>query len=227
MQGKRVLLGVTGGIAAYKSPDLVRRLRDLKPDVVHTHSSKAGIIGRWAARAARVPAIVHTIHGLAFTASTSNAVNSVYKFLEWMTAPITDRIVCVADAMRDQSLEAGIGSPGQYVTVYSGMHVEPFVSPPRSRCEVRRELGIPDEHVVVGTIASIMKRWPKASLDRRCQSSRRRENCARPKDRAAALPSAPRAPRWLATRSRSSISARSQVARSGISQRQADSSAMQ
>ena len=53
---------------------LVARLRELKPDVVHTHSSKAGIIGRWAAHRAKhagKPLIVHTIHGLAFTASTS------------------------------------------------------------------------------------------------------------------------------------------------------------
>src|SRR6476659_2584393 len=48
---------------------LVHRLRELKPDVVHTHSSKAGIIGRWAAHRAGVPVVVHTIHGLAFTAS--------------------------------------------------------------------------------------------------------------------------------------------------------------
>src|SRR5437764_5259610 len=79
---------------------LVRRLRELKPDIVHTHSSKAGIIGRRAAHAADVPAIIHTIHGLAFTASTNPAVNHVYKMLERNAAPITDRIVCVADAMR-------------------------------------------------------------------------------------------------------------------------------
>src|SRR4051812_26158824 len=61
---------------------LVQRFRDLRPDVVHTHSSKAGILGRWAADRAKVPVIVHTIHGLAFTASTSRVVNSVYKQLE-------------------------------------------------------------------------------------------------------------------------------------------------
>src|SRR5688572_20530290 len=89
---------------------LVKLLRELWPDVVHTHSSKAGIVGRWAADRAKVPVIVHTIHGLAFTASTSRMVNSAYRALERQTAPITTRIVCVADAMREQSLAANIGT---------------------------------------------------------------------------------------------------------------------
>jgi hypothetical protein len=72
---------------------------------------------------------MHTIHGLAFTASTNPAINLVYKTLEWQAAPLTDRIICVADAMRDQSLDAGIGEPGQYVTVYSGMETGPFLKP--------------------------------------------------------------------------------------------------
>jgi glycosyltransferase involved in cell wall biosynthesis len=134
---------------------LVKMLRDLRPDVVHTHSSKAGIIGRWAADRAKVPAIVHTIHGLAFTASTSRIVNSVYKQLERSTAPLTSRIVCVADAMRQQSLAAGIGMADQYVTVYSGMETGPFVNPPVPRAETRRRLGLEDHHVAVGTIARL------------------------------------------------------------------------
>jgi len=134
---------------------LVRRLEELNPDVVHTHSSKAGIVGRWAARRAGVPAIVHTIHGLAFTASTRPVVNHAYKILERRAAPITTRIVCVADAMREQSLAAGIGRREQYVTVYSGMTTEPFVNPPVPRSEVRRSLGLEDHHVAVGTIARL------------------------------------------------------------------------
>src|SRR4051812_15870277 len=55
---------------------LVKRLREIRPDVVHTHSSKAGIIGRYAAAKAGAAAVVHTIHGLAFTSSTSRVVNS-------------------------------------------------------------------------------------------------------------------------------------------------------
>lgn len=134
---------------------LARRLRDLRPDVVHTHSSKAGILGRHAADRAGAPRIVHTIHGLAFTASTSRMVNAAYRALERQAAPITDRIVCVADAMARQSLAAGIGRPEQYVTVYSGMEVAPFLRPPRPPGEVRRELGLDERDVVVGTIARL------------------------------------------------------------------------
>lgn len=134
---------------------LVRRLRELKPDVVHTHSSKAGIIGRFAARKAQMPFIVHTIHGLAFTASTSRLVNGFYRWAERKAAPITHRIVCVANAMSEQSLCAGIGRPGQYVTIYSGMDTRPFLDPPVPREQVRRQFGLEAHHVAVGTIARL------------------------------------------------------------------------
>ena len=134
---------------------LRNRLRELKPDIVHTHSSKAGIVGRWAAAAAGMPAVIHTIHGLAFTASTAASVNRMYKLLERVTAPKTTLIVCVADAMRDQSLAARIGRPEQYVTVYSGMETAPFIQPPVPRDEVRKQLGLRDDHVAIGTIARL------------------------------------------------------------------------
>lgn len=134
---------------------LTARLRALQPDVAHTHSSKAGILGRWAAHRAGVPAIVHTIHGLSFTASRWRAVNGTYRMLEKLSAPITSRIVCVADAMRDISLAAGIGRPEQYVTVYSGMDTGAFLSPPVPRGVARRSLGLQEHHIVVGTIARL------------------------------------------------------------------------
>jgi glycosyltransferase involved in cell wall biosynthesis len=134
---------------------LTKTLRELKPDVVHTHSSKAGIIGRWAAHRADCPLVVHTIHGLAFTASKSAVVNNVYKMLERRAAPITDKIVCVADAMRDQSLAARIGWPEQYVTVYSGMETRPFLEPPVPRDVVRTQLGLAPDDVALGTIARL------------------------------------------------------------------------
>ncbi len=134
---------------------LVERLRALKPDVVHTHSSKAGIVGRWAAHRAEVRVVVHTIHGLSFTASTKPYVNWAYKWLERKAAPITTKIVCVADAMRDQSLAAWIGRREQYVTVYSGMETKPFLSPAVAREEVRTRLGLEPGHMAIGTIARL------------------------------------------------------------------------
>jgi glycosyltransferase involved in cell wall biosynthesis len=136
---------------------LVNLLREIRPDIVHTHSSKAGILGRMAARKAKCAAVVHTVHGLAFTASTNPGINWVYKRLEKWAALMTSRIVCVADAMREQSLAAGIGTREQYVTIYSGMETEPFIHPPVSREEVRRSLGLSDEHLVVGTIARLFE----------------------------------------------------------------------
>jgi glycosyltransferase involved in cell wall biosynthesis len=134
---------------------LIDRLKQLNPDVVHTHSSKAGIIGRWAAHKARMPFIVHTIHGLAFTASTSKLANTFYEMLERKTAPITHKIVCVADEMARQSLAAGIGRPDQYVTIYSGMETRDFLNPPVPRDQVRQQLGLEPHHVAVGTVARL------------------------------------------------------------------------
>jgi len=134
---------------------LVEILRESAPQIVHTHSSKAGILGREAAQIAGVPVIIHTIHGLAFTASSHALVNWGYKMLERRAAPMSTRIVCVADAMREQSLAAGIGRAEQYVTIYSGMETGPFLNPPVSRQEIRRQLGISEGQIVVGTIARL------------------------------------------------------------------------
>jgi glycosyltransferase involved in cell wall biosynthesis len=134
---------------------LTRRLREIDPDVVHTHSSKAGIVGRWAASKAGCRRVVHTIHGLAFTSSKHAAINSLYKMLERKSAPMTHKIVSVADAMTSASLAAGIGRPEQYVTIHSGMDLKPFLVPPVGRDAVRRRLGLADDHVAVGTIARL------------------------------------------------------------------------
>ncbi len=105
-------------------------IRRLKPDVVHTHSSKAGILGRAAAWDERVPAIVHTIHGLPFGPFETPLKNRLYIALERWAARRCHAIVGVCDAMASQALAAGVGRPKQYRTVYSGMDVEAFLNPP-------------------------------------------------------------------------------------------------
>jgi glycosyltransferase involved in cell wall biosynthesis len=129
----------------------------LKPDVVHTHSSKAGILGRFAAWHERVPAIVHTIHGMPFGPFETPAKNRLYIALERMAAQRAHAIVCVCDAMTSQALAAGVGRPEQFVTVYSGMDADAFLEPRRSRDEVRRELGLAETDVAFATVARLFE----------------------------------------------------------------------
>lgn len=131
--------------------------RRLKPEVVHTHSSKAGILGRAAAWDERVPAIVHTVHGLPFGPFESPTRNRLYIALERWAARRCHAIVGVCDAMATQALAAGIGRPEQYLTVYSGMDANAFLNPPRSREEVRRELGLADDDVAFATVARLFE----------------------------------------------------------------------
>jgi glycosyltransferase involved in cell wall biosynthesis len=141
--------------SAYR--ELQRAFRRLKPDVVHTHSSKAGIVGRAAAWKEGVPAVVHTIHGLPFGPFESAAKNRLYIALERWAARRCHAIVSVCDAMTDQAIAAGVGRPEQFSTVYSGMDADAFLNPPRPRDEVRRELGLTPEHVAFATVARLFE----------------------------------------------------------------------
>lgn len=134
--------------------ELLAVLRDLNPDIVHTHSSKAGIVGRYAAAKLKLPA-VHTIHGAAFHFGQHPLLFRLYRFLEKRAARWCDHFISVCDALTDQYVEAGVGSRENFTTVYSGMDVEPFLNPPRSREEVREELGLAEEHVAVAKVARL------------------------------------------------------------------------
>ena len=163
------------GVETIETPNLVRELsltndpkcyRDLKaiirrwrPDVVHTHSSKAGILGRMAAWDENVPCVIHTVHGPAFHPYEKKWRNGLYIAAEKYAAKKCHRIVCVAEAMRDQFLAKNIGRPEQYAIVYSGMEVENYLNPPPawSRRIVRQSLNLNEGDFVIGTIARLAK----------------------------------------------------------------------
>lgn len=88
---------------------LVHFLRQEKPEIVHTHSSKAGVLGRVAARLAGVPAVVHTIHGFGFTPAQSPGVRGMFVFLERLLSRVTTALIFVSKANRDEALAKGIG----------------------------------------------------------------------------------------------------------------------
>ncbi len=132
-----------------------RALRHFAPNVVHTHSAKAGILGRLAARSLGVPAIVHTVHGAPFHPYQSRGARELFRWCERYAAGRCDALVSVADAMTSMLVEAGVAPAEQFTTVYSGMEVEPFLKANTLRATVRARLGYRDEHVVVGKIARL------------------------------------------------------------------------
>ena len=129
-------------------------IRELSPDIVHTHSSKAGILGRAAAHRQQVP-VVHTIHGAAFHFGQSRLSQAVFRQAERWAARRCQKLISVCDAMTRQYVNARIATPEMFTTIYSGMDVEPFLDPPRSREEVRAELGFQDDDIVVGKVARL------------------------------------------------------------------------
>jgi len=137
---------------------LEMEFRRLRPDVVHTHSSKAGILGRFAACRARVPHIVHTVHGMSFNRTQPWLVRKAYAWLERRAARRTHALVTVADAMIAQCVAGRIGRREQMVTIYSGMEVERFTPQPALRAATRRAWGVEDDEIVVGTVARLFRR---------------------------------------------------------------------
>ncbi|MHC4691192.1 MAG: glycosyltransferase family 4 protein [Planctomycetota bacterium] len=140
-----------------------KHLERLKPDIVHTHSAKAGILGRFAAHrlkgkwAENGPAVVHTIHGLAFHPYQSKWLNKFYIAVERSAAKRTDSFICVADAMTEQALAAGIGQREKYVTAYSAIEEDAFLNPipEEERKSFRLKYGIPEDAIVLVTIARL------------------------------------------------------------------------
>ena len=145
--------------------ELKKILKNLKPDVVHTHSAKAGILGRFAGYSVKaewdknLPVVVHTIHGLAFHPYQNQMLNKFYIAVEKMTGKRTDYFISVADAMTKQAQAAGIGTDKPFVTAYSAIEEDAFLNPiaEQERKEFRHKYGIADDAVVLVTVARLFE----------------------------------------------------------------------
>lgn len=129
---------------------LARLMRAWRPAIVHTHTSKAGFIGRLAARIARVPAVIHQPHGHVFYAYWGPARTALYLQLERVAARWTDRIVTLTDRGAAEHRARGVGRASQFVTIPSGVPTERLRAHAPARAEARRALGIaPDAFAIV------------------------------------------------------------------------------
>jgi glycosyltransferase involved in cell wall biosynthesis len=129
-------------------------LRARRPDLVHTHSGKAGVLGRLAAARAGVPIILHTIHGPSFGAFQGRLANSIFRSAEQRAARVTNHFVSVADAMTQQYLAAGIGRPEQFTRIFSGFPLEPYLIT-QNDLALRAHFGISPDDIVIGKIARL------------------------------------------------------------------------
>ena len=138
-------------------------LRERRIDLVHTHSSKAGLLGRIAAHLAGVPVVVHTAHGWSFNDTQTPARRAAYVAFERLAARLSRRLFVVSHVNRDQGLAAGVGRAHQYEVVHSGIDTAAWSVPRRPRADVRAELGFDASHRVVGSVACLKPQ--KAPLD--------------------------------------------------------------
>jgi glycosyltransferase involved in cell wall biosynthesis len=164
----RPIAPLTDAIAFAK---LVAFIRNGRYDLVHTHSSKAGILGRIAARTAGTPIVVHTLHSLVFGEHASPAKNALYIRLKKLCAPLTHKLISVCDATKNGAIAAGIGRPEQHITIFSGFHIEPFlrVREQLTVAEAKRRAGFAPEDLVVGKVARL---FPQKGHDHFLEAAR-------------------------------------------------------
>lgn len=134
---------------------LRRLIRQWRPDVVHTHSSKAGIVGRAAAWRERVPVVIHTIHGLPFHDRQPRLVHGGYVAAERWAARRCHKLVGITQAMCQAFADQRIGSPAQFSVIPSGVEIATITPPADTRQRVREELGILPDDPLVGIVARL------------------------------------------------------------------------
>ncbi|WP_030169238.1 glycosyltransferase family 4 protein [Spirillospora albida] len=134
---------------------LTRVLAEGRYDVVHTHSSKAGVIGRLAAARAGIPRIVHTWHGFPFNEFQSAARRTAYIRLERIAAKHTDAFLGVGSDTVTTALRLGLTTPERVRLTYPAVDVDAFATAPGSRAQARRALDLPLGVKVVGAVGRL------------------------------------------------------------------------
>lgn len=131
-------------------------IRKFRPQILHTHTAKAGTVGRLAAWLAGVPVVVHTFHGHVFRGYFPPLKSRVLMSVERWLARRTDRLIAVSNRVRGELLDLGIGNVGQFITIPLGLDLKAFLSCERIRGQLRAELGIHAGVPLVGIVARLV-----------------------------------------------------------------------
>ena len=136
--------------------DLVRIIKTEKPDVVHTHTSKAGLLGRLAAKIAKVPFVVHTPHGHVFFGHFGPVLSRVFLWVERLLSPLTDRVVALTKGEIRDYTDFHVYSQDKLVKIHSGVDIEKFKQVRVGAVEKKRSLGLDQDGLVVGFIGWLL-----------------------------------------------------------------------
>lgn len=141
---------------------MTRIIRRGRYHIVHTHTAKAGFLGRIAARVAGTPHVVHTLHGVTFHEHIHPVLRAFYVLLERVAARLCDVMITVGEDVKRKYLDEAVGRSEQYVTIPSGMDTRPFrealENPEVGRASERERLGFHEDHVVVGMVSRLEPR---------------------------------------------------------------------
>jgi glycosyltransferase involved in cell wall biosynthesis len=135
---------------------LYRIFRAEKPAVVHTHTAKAGALGRLAAWFAGVPVIVHTFHGNVLRGYFGGLKSRLFLWVERLLAHVTDQIVTLGELQRKEILDMGVGTPDRVAVVPLGMELDAFMALPRRPGTLRSRLGLEASCRLVGIVARLV-----------------------------------------------------------------------
>jgi len=131
-------------------------IKKIRPHIVHTHTSKAGLLGRLAAWLAGVPIIIHTPHGHVFHSYYGPVMTKIFVLAEKILSFVTDKITALTNRERDEHLEEGIASIEKYVVIHSGVMLDRLMNKSVDAGAGRREFGISQDSNVVGVIGRLV-----------------------------------------------------------------------
>lgn len=138
---------------------IYRIVKKERYDIMHTHTSKAGFLGRLAARLGGVTHIIHGVHTIPFYDVLQPQYNRFYLSLERFAASFTNQFIAVGEELKSQYIREGVGSADQYHIVYSGMDLEPFETARQmsdeERKSLRKDFGFGNGDTVVGIVSRL------------------------------------------------------------------------
>lgn len=137
--------------------ELVRLFKEIRPDILHTHESKAGVLGRLAGRLAKVPCIVHTVHGFSFLAPIPKWQRRLYLFLERKAGRWCDALIFISVPLMEEARRQGIGDPDCYAYIPSGIDLKAFNGVTGAAEKPAELVAAINGKPVIGTVGRITK----------------------------------------------------------------------